>query len=101
MSAKMLVAKNIKRLRNESKMTQEALAKKCGLSVRYIWHLETAGANTTIDTLEAVANGLGCTLLDLLYNPASSKGDKETLPKNTRPGIDYVIQVLQELRRKG
>jgi transcriptional regulator with XRE-family HTH domain len=101
MSAKHLVAKNIKRIRKDAGLTQEALAKKCGMSVRYIWHLETAAANTTLDTLEAVARGLGCTLFDLIHDSAASKDVKNRLPKSARPGIDFAIRVLQDLRRKG
>ena len=95
MSVKHLISSNIKRYRQEVGLTQEALAKKCGISVRYVWHLENASANTTIDTLESVARGIGCSLIDLLHDPAMKK---ERPPKNALPGIDYVVRMLNNIR---
>lgn len=98
MSAKHLASKNIKRLRQDAGLTQEGLAKKCGLSVRYVWHLENASANTTLDTLEAVARGLGCELVDLLSDPTARR---DRPPKNTLTGIEYVVRLLNNLREQG
>lgn len=56
----------IKRLRKELEMTQDALAKKLGVTQGAVWHWENGRAKPTTDKLKAMAALFGCTVDDLL-----------------------------------
>lgn len=49
-------------------MSQEKLADFCGLHRTYIGSVERAERNVTLSTLEAIANGLGVSVPELLIN---------------------------------
>ncbi|MFT3856574.1 MAG: helix-turn-helix transcriptional regulator [Aquabacterium sp.] len=66
MTARALLAANVRRLRTEAKLSQEGLAAMCGLHRTYISHLETMRSNVTLDTLDMLANTLGASPADLL-----------------------------------
>ena len=60
-------AKNLKKLRADKKMTQENLAEKLNISLRYIQQLEGKNTpNVKIDTLEKLARALKCKPEDFL-----------------------------------
>lgn len=47
-------------------LSQRAAAKKCGISTKYICRIKDGSMNVTFDTAEKIAEGLGCTVLDLI-----------------------------------
>jgi transcriptional regulator with XRE-family HTH domain len=60
-------AKNLKKLRMDKGLTQELLAEKLGISVRYIQQLEGKNTpNVKIDTLEILAKELKVKPCELL-----------------------------------
>ncbi|THF66967.1 helix-turn-helix transcriptional regulator [Pseudothauera nasutitermitis] len=58
-SARQVLARNIKRLRGEKGWSQEALAFEAGLHRTFIAHVERAGRNISIDNIERIARALG------------------------------------------
>ena len=63
MKAAELLAKNLKARRGS--LTQEAFARKLGISRATLTRLESAAQNTTIATLEQIAKALRCEIGDL------------------------------------
>ena len=61
-----LVADNLRAVRLQKKLSQESLAQKAGLSVSYVSMLERGQRSPPLDTLEALAKGLGVSPLALL-----------------------------------
>lgn len=60
------LATNLKRLRKARGLTQEALARRCGYQRTYVSNVEQAILNITLANLEALADGLDCSEVDLL-----------------------------------
>jgi transcriptional regulator with XRE-family HTH domain len=52
------LAKNMRRLRNMRKLTQEALAYDCGINRTYLSAVERAERNVSIDNIARIAKGL-------------------------------------------
>jgi transcriptional regulator with XRE-family HTH domain len=65
------LANNVKRLRKERRYTQAALEGVCGLYRKYISNVEQGKVNITLSNLEKLAEGLGCTLEDLVRRQTS------------------------------
>lgn len=59
-----ILAQNLRTRRGE--LTQEAFARKLGISRPTLTRLESAEQNTTIGTLEQIAKALRCHVCDLL-----------------------------------
>jgi transcriptional regulator with XRE-family HTH domain len=72
-----VVSKNIRRRRERLGLSQEALAENCGLHRTYIGAIERGERNITVNTLARVAEALGCSVIELLSNPAP-KGKEES-----------------------
>jgi transcriptional regulator with XRE-family HTH domain len=64
-----LLATNLKRLREARGYSQLELARRTGLPNGYISKVEQELKNVTLANLEALANGLGCSLEDLFRPP--------------------------------
>ena len=60
------LAKNIKVLRSQLKLSQEDLAERCGLHRTYVGSVERAERNVTLSSLEALAKALNVSVTDLL-----------------------------------
>jgi transcriptional regulator with XRE-family HTH domain len=58
---KALVGKQVKRFRVQKNLTQQELADKLEVDRQYIWKIENAKVNITLDYLEKVIRCLGCT----------------------------------------
>lgn len=56
---------NVRELREQKKLTQEALAERSGLDPSYISGIERAVRNPSVLSLARLANGLGCTVSDI------------------------------------
>lgn len=70
MKARVLVGRNIRRLRVECGFSQEALGYAAGCEPSYIGRIERGGENVGVDLLEAIVAVLGAEIADLFALPA-------------------------------
>ena len=66
MTLRRIVARNLKRLRQERRLTQEELADLAGLNRNYIGMIERQENAATVDTIEALAKALQVEPVQLL-----------------------------------
>ena len=66
------VAKHIRRLRTERRMTQEDLAGKLFVTRQTISAWETGKAQPDLETLERIAAALGVEVMELIYGAPQS-----------------------------
>lgn len=64
-STKQIVGERIKKLRKQQGLTQERLGMMTGLNRVQISRLETGSMNTSLDNLDKVLDGLGCSIEEL------------------------------------
>lgn len=76
----MSIAKNLRRLRKQAKLTQPALAKATGVSQQLISQLET-GKNFSTTELPALARALGVRVSDIDEDYAETAGADPGLPR--------------------
>lgn len=93
MDLKHTVSKRVKALRQELGISQKQLAEKTGLNVRYISRVETNPQNLTLDILDKVASGLGCTAADLVSPNVIPPTSKKNLD-----AFDRAVQLLNSFR---
>lgn len=55
----LIIGKNIKKYRQRADLTQDKLAEKIGISLRYIQHIESGARIPTIPMLYKIAAALG------------------------------------------
>jgi len=77
------VAANVRRLRDKRGLTQEALAERAGLALRYLQDVEAAKSNISLSVLLGIADGLGVPPRDLL-RPAEMPEVKRGRPRKAR-----------------
>ena len=73
MDLKRLVGRNVRRLRREQRLSQEALAEKCGHAQQYISDLEQGKRNATLISISEIAQALGVSHLELFRTGAEKK----------------------------
>lgn len=61
-----VIGQNIRRMRIENGWSQEALARKAGISVSQLSRLERGAASTTVTTFFKLCNALVCRPADIL-----------------------------------
>lgn len=88
-----LLAKNVRRLRQRAGLSQQKLAERSGLSVRYLSRLENTSPNVTIDVLERIAKGLECPIGTLVTDEGAKPADKKIVES-----LDRVIADLIKVR---
>lgn len=66
MDMRALVGRNVRRVRERVKLTQEQFAEKSGFSQQYISDLERGRRNPTIVTLYELAQALGVSHVELV-----------------------------------
>jgi len=66
MDMRLLVGRNLKRIRVERGLTQEELAERSGFSQQYISDMERGCRNPTIVSLWELAQAIGVTPVDLI-----------------------------------
>ncbi|WP_420129798.1 helix-turn-helix domain-containing protein [Longimicrobium sp.] len=69
MGSRLVIARNVIRLRVRSGITQTALAQRVGTSQPRIAQIESAQANVTVDTLDRVAAAFGVQTATLFERP--------------------------------
>jgi transcriptional regulator with XRE-family HTH domain len=79
-----LVAWNLRRLRVERGLSQEALATDVGVGSSYVSRLERGLENPTIATLERLAKALNAEAWELLRIPAKNERRPKPLPAGRR-----------------
>lgn len=79
-----LFASNLKRLRQDSGLSQEALADEAGLHRTYVSSVERGQRNISIDNIFALAGALDCDPRELLTPVAESKNSAR--PQLSRAG---------------
>ena len=65
-NSKILISKNVKRIREQAKMTREELSLVLGFENSYISKLERQQVNITIQRLDKIANYFNIETIDLL-----------------------------------
>ena len=89
MALDQLVKKNIRALRISAGLSQKDLARRSGLSIRYISRLENEGGNLTLEVLERVAKGLDCPVAEML---------RESKTQSTKKDADVLEQAIRLLK---
>ena len=85
------LAKNLKLKRTERNLTQIELGKMAKITDRYISKLE-AGANVTLDKVEAIATALGVEPEELISDPKKKvRKQKQTL--------EFAVKVLRSYEK--
>jgi transcriptional regulator with XRE-family HTH domain len=84
MKAKLLVARNIRRLRVGRGLSQEALATDAGVDRTYVSRLERGLENPTIAVIERLAKALSYDLRDFFDPKPVAHGPIEPLPKGRK-----------------
>lgn len=75
-----VMATNLRRMRHEKKMTQEELADRAGLSLRYIGSIERSDVSASVTVLGLIADALGVEPHELLRRSSGS----QRMPKAAR-----------------
>ena len=71
MSVLVHVAENVRRLRADSGLSQQALAEASDVSRRMLVGIESGDANVSLNTLDRIAEALGVTFADLVKAPSN------------------------------
>jgi transcriptional regulator with XRE-family HTH domain len=72
LNVRLLVGRNLRRLRAAARLTQEALSEKTGISVVYISGIERGQRNPSVVVMFELAQALGADVRDLL-DPVSCR----------------------------
>lgn len=80
MKAQQLVARNLRRLRVEVGISQEALAVDAGIDRTYVSRLERSLENPSVAVLERLALALNADIRDLLDPAGAGRGLVKPLP---------------------
>lgn len=86
MEARKIVAWNIRRLRVEKGLSQEALAIDAGIGRAYISGIERQSRNPSVDVLEKVAKTLDTPLMELFREPERGDRAPKSLPRGRKRG---------------
>lgn len=73
MNARTLVARNIRRIRVERGLSQEALAVDAEIDRTYVSRLERNLENPTVGVLERIAGALSCQIMEFFVVTGSGK----------------------------
>ena len=60
-----LLARNLRRIRHDRGMTQEALSQESGLRQAHLSEIEAGKRNVSLDNISAIAHGLGVPVIRL------------------------------------
>lgn len=85
MRGRVLVGRNIRRIRVSKGIAQERLAFDAGVDRSYLGGMERGEENPTVDVLERVATTLAVPLRDLFAEPGEID-ELPSLPRGRKPG---------------
>lgn len=85
MDARKRVAWNLRRVRVERGLSQEALAVDASIDRTYVSRLERGLENPTVAVLERLAEALGIGIVAFFDHPKPGARPPQTLPKGRRP----------------
>jgi transcriptional regulator with XRE-family HTH domain len=85
MRAQALVARNLRRLRTQHGLSQEALAADAGIDRTYVSRLERGLENPTAAILEQLAGALVTEIVEFFAVPAPGEPPPKPLPAGRRP----------------
>jgi transcriptional regulator with XRE-family HTH domain len=87
------VGRRIRELRLARGLTQEALAEKASMNVKYLGAIERGEINVTVSTLDRICSALGVTLGDVLADTGSpGKRDREQVLKAVKAIMENADQ---------
>lgn len=84
MDANALVAWNVRRLRVDRGLSQEALAVDAGLDRTYVGRIERGKENPTVAVLEQIATALAISIPDLFAEPGPGASPPRPLKRGRR-----------------
>lgn len=76
MDLKEAMATNLRRVRRAKGLTQEDLADRAGLSVRYLGSIERAAVSASVTVLEQIASALRVDACELIRLPRRRQADE-------------------------
>lgn len=85
MDAQKLVSWNLRRLRVERGLAQEALAVDAGIDRTYVSRLERNMENPTVAVLDRLASALDAKITEFFAVPKAGASPPAVLPKGRRP----------------
>ena len=99
-----IYGKNIKRLREEKKITQSELSEKVGIAEKYLSTLETCKKGGSIDTLLALSNVLGVEPYELLLPQSqAARHDNARIKRlmtNFRSNLNELVNAVKEYEER-
>jgi transcriptional regulator with XRE-family HTH domain len=84
-----MVADSIRRLRLARGLSQKKLADRSGLGKSYLSNVEQGHVNLTLASMEALAQGLQCSLVDILLVPPLSPCEPYTSGNTTGSQVPW------------
>lgn len=96
-----LVARNVKRLRAERKLSMAALASQAGLSKQTLSKIEQGEGNPTLGTLEAIGMALGTSARALITEWGSSIRVQSSVSANWVDTSNGNVRMLEQLYGSG
>lgn len=88
------VKSNIKRFREEAGLTQQGLADRMGVGLRYVSTLEQNARNLSLKSLERVAVALRVDVSDLVADPVAAKDARKAAAQLAARLISQYIESL-------
>ena len=85
MDGRTRVAWNLRRIRVELGLSQEALAVDAGVDRTYVSGIERGGFNPTVEVLDRLATALGIDVAVLLALPDAAAGEPKPMRSGRRP----------------
>lgn len=85
MDSRDLVAWNMRRLRVDSKVSQEKLSELAGVDRTYVSRLERMMENPSIGILDKIATALGVSIAELFAPPSAEDQKPKPLKAGRRP----------------
>ncbi len=87
MDARAVVARNLRRIRVQRGISQEALAVDAGIDRTYVSRLERGLENPTVRVLEQLAKALSTELIEFFVVPRRSDRPPQPLRGGRRPAV--------------
>ena len=91
------ISKNIKRLRQQTGMTQEQMAEKLFVTRQTVSLWENGKTQPDIQTLERIAECFGVELMTVLYGNSLPKSEEEQRKEASFRSALELIQIIDEI----